>query len=75
MPTENIPNNHDSSTADIFSIKGSIYQRLPNGSLVGIEFHGVVDKLVGTDEEVAAAILEAEMKGNTGDSRVHLFLE
>lgn len=56
-------------------IKGSITQRQPNGSVVGIEFHGVVDKLMGSVEDAAKVVLEGEMHGNDGKTRMHLFLQ
>jgi len=55
-------------------IKGSFTQRRPDGTQVGIEFHGVVDTLIGSVEDVAAVVLEGEMHGNDGKTRVHIFL-
>ena len=57
------------------TIKGSIMQRQPDGSLVGVEFSGRVQKVQGAIEKVAEVILEAEMHGNDGKSRIHLFLQ
>lgn len=57
------------------SIKGTIQQRQPDGSLIGLSFHGTVDELNGEPEKVAEVVLEAEMHGNDGKSRIHLFLE
>ena len=56
-------------------IKGSIYQRQPDGKLIGLEFRGEVQELRGSIEEVAEVVLEAERHGNDGKSRIHLFLE
>lgn len=57
------------------SIKGAITQRQPDGSIIGIEFHGVVDTLTGDINKAAEVIIQAEMHGNDGPARVHLFLE
>ena len=62
-------------------IKGSITQRQPNGDLIGIEFHGDVDVVYSPlpppydMKAVAEVVVEAEMNGNAGKSRIHLFLE
>ncbi len=65
------------------SIQGTITQRQPNGDIIGIEFHGIVDKVHGPKlnteridmRKVGEVILEAEMHGNAGKSRIHLFLK
>lgn len=56
-------------------IKGSFTQCQPDGTLIGLEFHGVVDTLIGDIEDVAAVVLEGEMHGNDGKTRVHIFLQ
>ena len=64
-------------------IKGSIMQRQPDGSLIGIEFHGMADNVEGPKLDsgevdmvkVGRVILEAERHGNAGKSKIHLFLE
>ena len=56
-------------------IKGTFYQRQPDGTLVGLEFHGVVDIMKGSIGDVAEVVLEGEMHGNDGKTRVHLFLQ
>jgi len=56
------------------TIKGSFTSRLPNGTSVGIEFEGVVTNMLGSPEQVAAVVLEGEMHGNDGKTRVHVFL-
>lgn len=57
------------------AIKGSFTSRQPDGTNIGIEFHGVVDSQIGSTKEVAAVVLEGEMHGNDGKTRVHLFLQ
>ena len=57
------------------TLKGSIMQRQPDGTFIGLEFYGGVVELKGSIEEAAKVVLEAEMHGNDGKSRVHLFLE
>lgn len=49
--------------------------RKPGGKLVVLEFKGIVQRWDGTKLEVATMVLEAEMHGNAGKSRVRLFLE
>lgn len=57
------------------TIKGSFIQRVePDGSQVGIRFHGVVDDQMGSIDEVAKVVLEGEMHGNDGKTRMHIFL-
>jgi len=56
-------------------LKGTIQQRQPDGSLVKLTFKGKVEEMVGSIEKVAEVMLEAEMHGNDGKSRIHLFLE
>jgi len=56
-------------------IKGLIHQRQPDGTLIGLTFRGKVQRLDGPIEEVAKVVLEAEMHGNDGKARIHLFLE
>jgi len=56
-------------------IKGSFIQRQPDGTQIGLEFHGVVDNLMGNIEDVAAVVLEGEIHGNDGKTRVHIFLQ
>lgn len=41
-------------------IKGSFTQRQPDGTQIGLEFHGVVDTMIGNIEDVAAVVLEGE---------------
>lgn len=57
------------------TLKGTIQQRQPDGSLVRLTFKGKVEEMVGSIEKVAEIVLEAEMHGNDGKSRIHLFLE
>ena len=57
------------------TIKGSFIQRQPDGTEIGIEFHGVIDNQMGNIDEVSAVVLEGEMHGNDGKTRVHLFLQ
>ena len=57
------------------TIKGSFTQRQPDGTQIGLEFHGVVDNLMGNIEDVAAVVLEGEIHGNDGKTRVHIFLQ
>ena len=57
------------------SIKGTIQQRQPDGSLIGLTFKGKVTELDGPVEKVAEVVLEAELHGNDGKARIHLFLE
>ena len=57
------------------TINGSFSRRQPDGTSIGLEFHGVVDTVRGSMEEVAAVVLEGEMHGNNGTTRVHLFLQ
>ena len=56
-------------------IKGSFTSRRPDGTLIGLEFHGVVDTMIGDIKEVAEVVLEGEMHGNDGKTRVHIFLQ
>ena len=56
------------------TIEGLFYSRKPDGTKTGIRFHGVIDEQWGTGNEIAAVILEGEMHGNDGKTRVHLFL-
>jgi len=56
-------------------VKGSFTQRQPDGSLIGMEFHGVVDTVIGPMEEVSKVVLEGEQHGNDGKTRVHIFLQ
>ncbi len=64
---------------DKLTISGVITQRQPDGTKVGIEFSGKVDVVHKTPEmtmgDVYDVVLEAEMHGNDGKSRMHLFLE
>lgn len=55
-------------------IKGSFTRRQPDGTLIGLEFHGVVDTLMGDIKDVAAVVLDGEIHGNDGPTRVHIFL-
>ena len=57
------------------AIKGSFTSRQSDGTLIGLEFHGTVDKIVGDFEKVCIAVLKGEMHGNGGQTRVHIFLE
>lgn len=57
-----------------FRIGVRVQQRQPDGSLVNIEIEGPATKVVGTREQIAKMLLEAEMKGNTGKARVHISL-
>jgi len=56
-------------------LRGRIQQRQPDGSLIGLEFRGKVEKMEGPIRKVAEVVLEAEMHGNDGKARIHLFLE
>ncbi len=56
-------------------IKGTIQQRQPNGTLIGLEFEGKVQKMDGPIARVAEVVLEAERHGNIGAARIHLFLQ
>ncbi len=51
-----------------------IQQRQPDGSNVKVEFSGQATGIEGTREQIAEMLVEAEMKGNTGKSRVHIFM-
>ena len=55
--------------------KGTIQQRQPDGSLIGLTFKTEVQEMTGTIEQVAEVVLEAELHGNSGSARIHLFLE
>ena len=57
------------------TIKGSIQQRQPDGSIIGIEFAGKIQTMLGPIEKVAEVVLEAEMHGNDGKSRIHLWMQ
>ena len=56
-------------------IKDSFTQRQPDGTKIGLEFHGVVDTLMGKIDGVAAVVLEGERHGSDGKTRVHIFLQ
>jgi len=49
-----------------------IQQRQPDGSLVKVEFDGRATNIEGTKEQIAKMLLEAEMHGNAGKSRVYI---
>ena len=49
-----------------------IQQRQPDGSLAKIEFGGRATGIEGTKEQILKMLLEAEMHGNAGKSRVHI---
>lgn len=51
----------------------SIMQRQPDGELVKVDIDGTMVSQVGTPEKIAEMLLEAEMRGNTGKSRIHMF--
>ena len=55
-------------------IRGRITQTQRDGAQVGLTFEGEI-QLIGPIEEVAKVVLEAEMHGNAGMARIHLFLE
>ena len=60
------------------TIRGSFTQKQLDGTTirtVGLEFHGVVDVMMGDVNEVAAVVLEGEMHGNDGKTRVHIFIQ
>ena len=73
------------------TIKGSFTQRQPDGALIGLEFHGVVDTIIlpkdtsaddkhyVSNEErmkkIYEVVVEGEMHGNDGKTRVHIFLQ
>lgn len=42
---------------------------------VYIEAVGEIKEQYGTDEELARMLLESEMHGNDGKSRIHIFVE
>ena len=52
----------------------TIQQRQIDGSTVIVRTEGKVVEQKGTDEEIADMLLEAEMHGNDGKARVHLFV-
>ena len=56
-------------------IKGSFTQRQPDGTLIGLEFHGVVDTMIGDIKDVAEVVLEGGRHGNDGNTRVYIFLQ
>lgn len=56
------------------TLKGTIQQRQPDGSIVGLTFRCKAESMFGPIEKVAEVLLEAEQHGNDGKSRVHLFL-
>lgn len=49
-----------------------IQQRQSDGELVKVEFDGLAANVEGTKEQIAQMLLEAEMHGNAGKSRVHI---
>lgn len=49
-----------------------IQQRQPDGSLVKVEFFGRATGIEGTRKQIAEMLLEAEMHGNAGKSRIHI---
>ncbi len=57
-----------------YRIEMTIKQRQPGGEEVKVEFKGPLVNVVGTEDQIRAMMLEAEMKGNTGKSRLHLFM-
>jgi len=50
----------------------TIQQRQPDGSNVKVEFGGRATGIEGTKEQIAKMLLEAEMHGNSGKSRIHI---
>lgn len=64
-----------SDTKKMPTLTGTIQQRQPDGSLVKLTFKGKVEEMTGPIEKVAEVVLEAEMHGNDGMSRIHLFLQ
>ena len=56
--------------------KFSIYvqRRMHDGSLVFVKAEGEIVEQKGSDKQVAEVLLEAEMHGNAGKSRVHIFV-
>lgn len=55
-------------------IRFTVQQRQPDGSNVKVEFEGLATGVEGTREQISKMLLEAEMKGNSGKSRVHIFM-
>ena len=53
-------------------IEVTIQQRQPDGSNVKVEFGSLATGIEGTKEQIAQMLLEAEMYGNAGKSRVHI---
>ena len=53
----------------------TISQRQPDGKKIMVEGEMKVKTQVGTDEEIAEMLLEAEQHGNDGGARVHIFAE
>lgn len=52
----------------------TVQQRHGDGSIVLVKAEGKVVEQKGTDEQLYEALLEAEMHGNAGKARVHIFV-
>jgi len=50
----------------------TVQQRQTDGSNVKIEFGGRAIVTHGSKEQIAKMLLEAEMHGNSGKSRIHI---